>query len=273
MSAPDAGTAPDDSDDDDAGLALDLIFTEPPRPPSPPPTSATYTRAVPAPIPSADEWETITVRLVGSHSLWGHHLWNAARSLAAYLEHHPALLAHARVLELGAGGALPALLAAKAGAARVVATDYPDAALLANIAHNAAANGVRAGVLSVVGYVWGADVAPLLEAAGGERFALVLLSDLVFNHSQHGALLRTTRAALAPGGCALVFYTHHRPHLAARDMAFFERAREEGWACEEVVTERFPVRLVARRSDVPGDPGAEEVRATVHGWKLTRDAD
>ncbi|KAI0264858.1 hypothetical protein BC834DRAFT_880819, partial [Gloeopeniophorella convolvens] len=67
------------------------------------------------------------------------------------------------------------------------------------------------------------------------------------------------RAALAPGGCALVLYMHHRPHLATRDMAFFAQAREE------VVTERFPPMF-------PEDLGAE-VWATVYGWKLTRDAD
>ena len=42
-----------------------------------------------------------------------------------------------------------------------------------------------------------------------------------------------------------MFYTHHRPHLAERDMAFFDVARETGWACEKVLTERFAVRLRA----------------------------
>src|SRR5438552_3259639 len=41
----------------------------------------------------------------------------------------------------------------------------------------------------------------------------------------------------------LVFYTHHRPHLAQRDMEFFAKARKQGWVCEEIVTEKFPVRF------------------------------
>jgi len=41
----------------------------------------------------------------------------------------------------------------------------------------------------------------------------------------------------------LVFYTHHRPHLAQRDMSFFDMAQECGWKCEKVLTERFPVRF------------------------------
>ena len=42
----------------------------------------------------------------------------------------------------------------------------------------------------------------------------------------------------------LVFYTHHRPHLAQRDMEFFDMAQERGWKCEKVLTERFPVRFL-----------------------------
>lgn len=41
--------------------------------------------------------------------------------------------------------------------------------------------------------------------------------------------------------CLLVFYTHHRPHLAHRDMEFFSKAQERGWICEEVLTQTFPV--------------------------------
>lgn len=84
----------------------------------------------------------------------------------------------------------------------------------------------------------------------------------------------------------LVFYTHHRPHLAQRDMAFFDMARDTGWECEKVLTKRFPVRFSAvsevslflsinlfghlSQPMFPEDPGEEEVRSTVHGWRLTR---
>jgi nicotinamide N-methyltransferase len=61
----------------------------------------------------------------------------------------------------------------------------------------------------------------------------------------------------------LVFFTHHRPHLAHRDMEFFEMAGEMRWECEKVLTERFPPMF-------PEESGEEEVRSTVHGWKLTR---
>jgi len=187
------------------------------------------------------------------------------------------------VLELGAGGGLPGLVTAKCGARKVVLTDYPDKALLDNLAYNVDQNvhPPRRDAVRVLGCVWGSSVDPVLaallrqqdtatesdaDAAAGpdtSKFDLILLSDLIFNHSQHRALLTTCERTIAPGGCMLVFYTHHRPHLAHRDMEFFEMAGEMRWECEKVLTERFPPMF-------PEESGEEEVRSTVHGWKLTR---
>jgi nicotinamide N-methyltransferase len=115
------------------------------RPPSPEPTFATYQRVLPIQILSSrtnasdalKEWTDITIRLVGSHPLWGHYLcvyiylshlpestdvdtrWNAARAFADYLDTHPEFYLGGNVLELGAGGGLPSLVCAKNGARRV----------------------------------------------------------------------------------------------------------------------------------------------------------
>jgi nicotinamide N-methyltransferase len=43
-----------------------------------------------------------------------------------------------------------------------------------------------------------------------------------------------------------MFYTHHKPHFAERDLAIFEVARETGWVCDKVLTERFAVRCYSR---------------------------
>ena len=66
---------------------------------------------------------------------------------------------------------------------------------------------------------------------------------------KHEALLKTCELTLESHDtdsdtvkpAVLVFYTHHRPHLASRDMQFFEKAKSSGWKCEKVVTERYPV--------------------------------
>jgi nicotinamide N-methyltransferase len=110
----------------------------------------------PSSTPCQWPWSTISVRLVGSHPLWGHHLyvyraadlnfstplsfsraknknffffydrWNAARALAGFLQRNPELYAGRTVLELGAGGGLPGLVAAKCGARKVRTLLKPD---------------------------------------------------------------------------------------------------------------------------------------------------
>ena len=49
-------------------------------------------------------------------------------------------------------------------------------------------------------------------------------------------------------GNVLVFFTHHRPHLAERDMEFFAKAQARGWICEKLLTRRYPV---SRNSGAP----------------------
>ena len=53
---------------------------EPPRPPSPEPTIATFSRdASQNHNDLSCQWSTIDIRLVGSHPLWGHYLWVSFR--------------------------------------------------------------------------------------------------------------------------------------------------------------------------------------------------
>ncbi|KAF9524558.1 putative methyltransferase-domain-containing protein [Crepidotus variabilis] len=258
---------------DEEELGLDTVFVEPPRPPSPIPTSEIYHRDA-VKIHSDEAWKAVEIRLVGSHPLWGHHLWNAAKALATYLDQNTGLYQGRNVLELGAGGALPSIVAVNNGASKVVITDYPDRALIENIDYNVVANvpSEKRDHTIVQGYIWGRSVENLLSAlpdSTSQAFDLVILSDLIFNHSQHDALLNTCRMALstsvpdqALGPCVLVFYTHHRPHLAHRDMDFFAKAENKGWKCEKILEKVFPPMF-------PNDPGEEIVRSTVHGWKLT----
>lgn len=220
----------------------------------------------------------------------------------SYILSHPSLSRNKRVLELGAGGGLPSLGCALAGGRTVLITDYADAALLDNIEHNVRANlgdSDEGRAVAVLGHTWGHDVGPLLAckskaeaaeaaAAGAEsettatttagtdarpNFDLVILSDLMFNHSQHGALVRTLEGTLrgAPvpefvegkTPCALVFFTHHRPHYAREDMQFIADLEARGWQCDRVVEEYTGAMF-------ENDPGDERVRGTVHGFRCWR---
>ncbi|KAF8803245.1 hypothetical protein BYT27DRAFT_7195839 [Phlegmacium glaucopus] len=261
---------------DDESLDLETIFKEPPRPPTPEPTIAKYVRDTKE-VRLPDDWREIEIRLVGSHPLWGHYLWNAALALASFLDSNRDLYVDRNVLELGAGGGLPSIVTLKNGAQKVVVTDYPETNLIENLAHNVVENldVEDRKRIDVQGYIWGQPVHSLLEplslSSQSSKFDLIILSDLIFNHSQHDALLKTCELVISPNTSqlstpdphVLVFYTHHRPHLAHRDMQFFTKAKERGWICTEIYTKTFPPMF-------PEDPGEESIRSTVHGWKLVR---
>lgn len=69
------------------------------------------------------------------------------------------------------------------------------------------------------GFAWGADPQSLLalpetsSTVASGRFDVILLCDLVFNHSQHENMLRSCTDCLAQNDDALVLcaFTHHRP--------------------------------------------------------------
>ncbi|KAF9782431.1 putative methyltransferase-domain-containing protein [Thelephora terrestris] len=245
-------------------LNLGSLFPDEPRPQSPAPTFDSYHRETEE---CTGDWSTVEIRLVGSHPLWGHHLWNAARAFAAYLDAHPQLYQNQNVIELGAGGGLPGIVAALNGANTVVLTDYPDPALLENLEYNLSRNltsnaGSR---VFVKGYIWGRPVAHLLEALpdGSMGFDVILMSDLIFNHSEHDGLLRSCLLLNAHSPpTLLVFFTHHRPHLATKDMDFFEKTKSH-WIAQEVVKKTYQPMFV-------DDPGDMETRSVVHGWKLLK---
>lgn len=212
--------------------------------------------------------------------MWAHHLWNASKVFASFFDENKDIVRNRTVLELGAGGALPSLIAAANGAAKVVITDYPDAELIDNIRYNVATNNLMDDErVNVQGYIWGTSTDKLEQQLpeGQSTFDVIILSDLVFNHSQHHAMLSTCRKLLTPKtGRAYVFYTHHRPHLAHKDLEFFNIARRPyskdidpddreamgyGFEVDHFIQKKMHVMFEE-------DPGDVETRATVHGWQL-----
>lgn len=225
------------------------------------------------------------------------------------------------VLELGAGGGLPSLVAGCLGASKVVCTDYPDKALLGNLTRNrdenarpTASSGSAesrgypqlAQHVVIEGHLWGKKPEELLQclpedndssAEAGpskpsdrphsrRRYDTLILSDLIFNHSQHAALLDTCEAVITPstgllaedaetghpesraaaleagaGGVALVFHSHHLPQHKDRDLGFFRLARDRGWHVRQVLKRRVGVMFEEDGGDV-------EDRAHVWGWEL-----
>ncbi|KAI4940122.1 uncharacterized protein J4E92_001410 [Alternaria infectoria] len=177
----------------------------------------------------------LTVRLVGHNPLWGHFLWNAGRTISEYLEENAKELVENRtVLELGAGAGLPSLVCALNGAAQTVVTDYPDAELVENLQYNVDHCELlpKPPKITAEGYLWGAPTRDLTKyLADGSGFDVLILADLLFNHSEHAKLIKTVQLTLkkSPNSRAYVFFTPYRPWLYEKDLAFFDLAKEAGF--------------------------------------------
>lgn len=243
------------------------LFAEPDDyyPPSPKPTTETHTLL---------SGQTLTLHLVGHNPLWGHHLWNAGRIISNYLEKSPALISSKTVLELGAGAGLPSLTCASRRAKKVVVTDYPDADLIDNLRKNISVFSEQFPELKVEleenlvaeGYCWGADPSSLLSLLPAEDretgFDVLILADLLFNHSEHTKLLGSIKKTLkkSKDSTALVFFTPYRPWLLEKDMAFFDLVREGGMTVEKVLEVKMEKVMFEK------DRGDEELRRTVFGF-------
>lgn len=130
------------------------------------------------------------------------------------------------------------------GATHVLVTDYPDAELIENLQYNIDHCSLLpspATKIQAKGYLWGADVEPLLatlpDASKDEaRFDVLILADLLFNHSEHQKLLQSIQKTLAKEtqARALVFFTPYRPWLLKNDLAFFDLATEGGFVVDKI---------------------------------------
>lgn len=114
-------------------------------------------------------------------------------------------------------------------------TDYPDAELIENLAYNISHCTLLSTPPNVeaAGYLWGAPTEDLLTKldVGDKGVDVLILADLLFNHSEHGKLLLTVQKTLkrTREARALVFFTPYRPWLLEKDLAFFDIAKEGGF--------------------------------------------
>lgn len=125
----------------------------------------------------------------------------------------------------------------------MVVTDYPDAELIDNLRLNIRDCSLlpQPANIHAEGYLWGADPdtliahPPATEQHAG--FDLLILADLLFNHSEHSKLLVSIQRTLKkdPNAQALVFFTPYRPWLLEKDLAFFDLARNGGFEVEKIL--------------------------------------
>ena len=172
------------------------------------------------------------------------------------------------MLELGAGAGLPSIVCALRGARKVVVTDYPDPELIENLQYNidhCEAIPDRT-VISAEGYLWGNASDKLRNHLEGQSdgFDLLILADILFNHSEHEKLIESLCTTLnkSANARALVFFTPYRPWLLQKDLRFFELAREAGFHVEKLFEKTMDKVMF------DNDPGDELLRRTVFGYEV-----
>jgi len=249
------------TDDEDGPPSLDL-FQEPADfyQPEKPATFTTYTLKT---------GQDLSLRLVGHSPLWGHLLWNAGQVISRYLEDNSEVIVQGKsILELGAGAGLPSLVSAILGAEKVVVTDYPDPDLIENLRYNIEHCTALPDKSRIVaeGFLWGSSAEPLKAhlQTGRDGFDVLILADILFNHSEHAKLLTTLRDCLrkAPDSVALVFFTPYRPWLLEKDLHFFELAQVAGFQVNKILVHAMDKVMFEN------DPGDEVLRRTVFGYEV-----
>ncbi|KAJ0117698.1 nicotinamide N-methyltransferase [Diaporthe amygdali] len=194
--------------------------------------------------------------------LFSHYLWNASLLLAEFVESGTLALgpeqggvtspcgpplaafdvAGQSVLELGAGTALPSLLAALLGASRVVLTDYPAPVVISNLRANAARNArpelspsSSLAPVEVEGHAWGELGTPLAEK-GRRAFDRVFVCDCLWMPWQHENLLRSIEWFLKDSAEARCWVVagFHTGREKMRDFFGGERLRQLGLEVENI---------------------------------------
>lgn len=240
----------------------------------PPPPTAHFTEYKREYAVNSTEISDIRLRLVGASPLWGHLLWNAGLFTANFIDQHPEYVTGKRVFEFGSAAALPSLLSCLNDAEVVIASDYPEPQLLNNIKYNVENLGsLKSNKIVVEEFIWGHDVTDIRGTLGGDGYAdFLIMSDLVFNHSEHLKLLKSCKELIKPlvdgvsrsGGKCLVVFSPHRPWLLDDDLKFLETAKVEfGFDVEEFEMVHWEVPMFPEE-----EKETEEIRKRIYSFML-----
>jgi nicotinamide N-methyltransferase len=106
------------------------------------------------------------------------------------------------------------------------------------------------------GYLWGAPTDDITKhLPDNQGFDVLILADLLFNHSEHEKLLKSVQSTLKKStfSRAYVFFTPYRPWLLSKDLAFSDLARGGGFTVNKIL-ERVMEKVMFEE-----DPGVRAV--------------
>ncbi|WP_433828949.1 class I SAM-dependent methyltransferase [Actinoplanes sp. CA-015351] len=146
--------------------------------------------------------------------------WIGGQALARYVLDHPEVVAGRRVLDVGSGGGIAAIAAAKAGASTVIANDIDPYALVA-ATMNAEANAVAVTF----------DQDELLDGDGGDA-EVILIGDAFYASSLAVRMQSFLQRAVARGAHVLVG-DPDRGHLPASWLKVLTSYRVSGLGAAE----------------------------------------
>lgn len=167
-------------------------------------------------------------------------VWSGSRMISEFLASNRSSLIRGKcTVELGAGTALPSLVALACGSKLSVITDYPDELVIQAIRETVGANWQQCQCnqdrVAVIPHDWGSSVDPVLlgvreRIQGVESFDVAILSECIWMHRSHSALAQSMDLLLHPvHGKAIVTYAHHIPGMESADNAFFDVCMRRGF--------------------------------------------
>ncbi|KAJ1460486.1 S-adenosyl-L-methionine-dependent methyltransferase [Pelagophyceae sp. CCMP2097] len=196
-----------------------------------------------------------------SDEISGQRAWPGSLLLCSFLLDAPAAVSGLKVLELGAGCGVCAMLAAKLGAANVVASDGDDRCLK-RLRDNVAKNFGGAGACHAAELLWGDDDSlARFKSAHGTVFDVTLAGDVLYKHALVAPFVKTLAAVVSPGGTA---YLCHLPRAGVEHIDVTLALDTAG----------FDLEVCAVRADlvVDGADCSAEDAQNAKLYKLTRRA-
>ncbi|EIW81331.1 hypothetical protein CONPUDRAFT_153884 [Coniophora puteana RWD-64-598 SS2] len=188
----------------------------------------------------AVQYGPLTLREGKANTLLADHLFSPALLLAEMIELGEISL---HLIELGAGCALPSLLAATLPnpPSLAIVTDYPDETILASLRDNVNTNVSAFSpscTVKYMGFEWGTDAKDLLALTGStSAYDVVILSDLLHFDASHDVLIRSLSSLLSHASSARAYIAagkYTKPEVCHN---FVRAAKEAGIICEEHTTD------------------------------------